>query len=148
MADPLGDLSAASGDQGLEQVETENRAPASRPPGPVSSKAFDFAQDMTKQVLTLSTGIITITLTFLSDKIGTYSHLARHLLELGWLAYLISILFGLLMLMALTGNLERPNARSGAPTIYAGNVRALSGVQLVMFLAGTVLVGWFATKIT
>jgi hypothetical protein len=119
-----------------------------QPLAPLSEKAFDFAQDMTKQVLTLCTAIITITLTFLSNKISSYSHLARHLLELGWLGYLVSILFGLLTLMALSGNLERPYDRSKPPTIYAGNIRFLSAVQLVTFLAGTVLIGWFATKVT
>jgi hypothetical protein len=49
---------------------------------------------MTKQVLMLSTGVIALTFTFLDGKLATYSNGTRHVLEAGWLGYLISIMCG------------------------------------------------------
>ncbi len=69
-------------------------------------KAFDFAADLTKQLITLSTAIITLTVTFSKDIIGKIDSSNRYLLLLSWIFFIISILLGLLTLMALTGNLD------------------------------------------
>ncbi|HEY9007886.1 MAG TPA: hypothetical protein VIM75_17220 [Ohtaekwangia sp.] len=69
-------------------------------------KAFDFAADLTKQLITLSTAIITLTVTFSKDIIGKIDSSNRYLLLLSWVFFIISILLGLLTLMALTGNLD------------------------------------------
>ena len=69
-------------------------------------KAFDFAADLTKQLITLSTAIITLTVTFSKDIIGRIDSSNRYLLLLSWIVFIISILLGLLTLMALTGNLD------------------------------------------
>lgn len=69
-------------------------------------KAFDFAVDLTKQLITLSTAIITLTVTFSKDIIGAVDNANRYLLLVSWIFFLVSILLGLLSLMALTGNLD------------------------------------------
>jgi hypothetical protein len=109
-------------------------------------KAFDFAQETTKQLLTLATGIIALTITFLKDVAGTASHDDRLYLQWGWIVYLVSIAFGVLTLMALTGNLERPGD-GGSPSIYRGNIRLLSIGQIAAFFIGTVLIVIFAIKV-
>lgn len=40
---------------------------------PQVEKAFDFAQEVTKQLITLATGVIALTITFLTEVIATDS---------------------------------------------------------------------------
>jgi hypothetical protein len=113
-----------------------------------AKKAFDFAQTVTTQILTLATAIVGLTVTFLDGKLKAYSSCTRLLLELGWLAFIVSIVAGVFTLMSLAGNLERPNAGKGAaPSIYAGNIRLFATCQVVFFLIAlgfTIAFGWSA----
>src|ERR1044071_2087514 len=70
-------------------------------------KAFDFAADTTKQLITLSSGIIVITVTFQKDVFKDLPNEAKVILYISWLLYFLSILFGILTMMALTGTLEK-----------------------------------------
>jgi hypothetical protein len=65
-----------------------------------SKKAFDFAADLTKQLITLSTSIVTLTLLFSKDLLGP-----KWLAVLIWTLFLLSTVCGLWTLMALTGTL-------------------------------------------
>jgi hypothetical protein len=106
-------------------------------------KAFDFAQEVTKQVLTLSTGVLALTVTFLKDIATAAPHSARLCLEFGWLCFLLSVLFGVAALMSLSGNL----ATSAAPSIYSSNIKWPARLQLLLFLVGlllTLIFGWIA----
>jgi hypothetical protein len=112
-------------------------------------KAFDFAQETTKQVLTLASGIIAITLTFLNGKLAAYKGSTATWLEIGWCLYLASILFGIGALMALSGNLERPNKPNEPakpPSIYRGNIRTPASLQLLAFFLATLCVLVFGFK--
>ena len=62
--------------------------------------AFEFARDTTNQLLTLSTGVVALTITFASDFVGGVSPWVRVLAVLSWACLLLSILFGLLTLLA------------------------------------------------
>jgi|tagenome__1003787_1003787.scaffolds.fasta_scaffold20704107_2 hypothetical protein len=98
-------------------------------------KAFDFAQSITQQILTLSTGITTITLTFF-DKFAKHpSGLAKAVLVSSWSVLALSILSGILALMAMAGILEKSND----PKIYSDNLKLIAGTQIVAFFAGVVL---------
>ena len=130
------------------------------------SKAFDFAQETTKQLLTLATGILALTLTFLKDIVSGAPTGTRHWLEWGWGVYIISIVFGLLTLMSLSGNLERPTMTktrdsSGKKvkvgdkeqeewrsSIYCGSIRFFATLQDMTFLVATILVVIFGIKAT
>jgi hypothetical protein len=102
-------------------------------------KAFDFAQETTKQLITLATGVIALTLTFLTDVVKTAPTSTVLWLHIAWVGYLTSIVFGVLTLLNLSGNLERPgsdeNGQPLAPSIYRGSIRACSGLQVLTFLA-------------
>jgi hypothetical protein len=113
------------------------------------TKAFDFAADLTKQLITLSTGIVTLTLLLSKDFVGP-----RPLAVAAWTAYLVSTVFGLWALMALTGTLapvNKPGAakrHAGSTTAddkeeeqfeIGGNVRAPSAMQILTFGLATVL---------
>jgi hypothetical protein len=84
---------------------------------PAIEKAFEFAQEATKQLITLATGVIALTITFLKDVLGTDG--SAGFLQAAWVLYLVSIVFGVLTLLNLTGNLERPGPGS-TPSIYRG----------------------------
>jgi hypothetical protein len=107
--------------------------------------AFSFAQEVAKQLLTLSTAIFTLTLTFLKDAAGPAPK-GKAYLELAWGCYLGSIAFGVLLLMALAGNLER--AQAGSASIYSRNIKLAAGGQIMLFFAGLVLTLVFGVKAT
>jgi hypothetical protein len=110
-------------------------------------KAFDFVSDYTKQLITLATGIITFMVTFLGPELKSDSWWLKTLLVVSWGWFTLSICFGILRLMALTGNLDpvdperRPNL-----TIASNNVRNRGKNQIMTFGLGllfSVLFGIF-----
>ncbi len=96
-----------------------------------AEKAFSFAQEVAKQQITLATGVVALTLTFLKDIApeGT----CRTPLEIAWVLYVLSVIAGVVTLMSLTGNLERP-AEEKRDSIYSGNIRVFAGAQAILFL--------------
>jgi hypothetical protein len=98
-------------------------------------KAFDFAAELTKQLITLATAIIGAVVTFL-DKTHLETKLNSCAFTAALVSYLVSIIFGALTLMALTGNLATATAAAPA-TPYAPNVRILSAIQIIAFLVAT-----------
>lgn len=114
-------------------------------------KAFDFAADLTKQLITLSTGIVTVTLLLSKDFVGP-----RTVAVAAWTFYLISTICGLWALMALTGTLaplkkgktgqvSDINSKSSASTNeherfeIGNNVRRPSLLQVLAFGLATIL---------
>jgi lysylphosphatidylglycerol synthetase-like protein (DUF2156 family) len=111
-------------------------------------KAFDYAQETTKQLLTLSTGIFALTFTFLKDILKSEdAQDAITLLHIGWALYIVSVAFGVAVLMMLAGNLERPKA-NGTPSIYAGSIKLVAGIQIFTFFAGLVFTFIFGARAT
>lgn len=96
-------------------------------------KSFDFAADLTKQLITLSTSIVTVSLLF-GDHFPKQSLLAVS----AWLFYLVSTVFGLWTLMALTGTLAPLQL---PPTNFnlKSNVRVPSALQIASFAIAIVL---------
>lgn len=93
------------------------------------AKAFDLAQDGSKQLLTLSAGIVVVTITFFSD-FGSHATLvAKILMAIAWFCYLISVTAGIFVLYTLAGNLQH-----GRMDIYLNPTRLFSIVQLLIFL--------------
>ena len=65
------------------------------------------------------------------------SDVAHVLLASAWGFYLLSIVFGIATLMALTGRLEKHG--EGEPSIYSKNLRFFSGMQIGSFLLALAL---------
>jgi hypothetical protein len=63
-------------------------------------KAFDFAADLTKQLITLSTSIVTLTFLFSKDSLEP-----KWLAVTIWTFFLLSTVCGVWVLMGLTGTL-------------------------------------------
>jgi hypothetical protein len=103
-------------------------------------KAFDFASDSTKQLITLSTGVLALTITFNKDIVGGDPGQASLILFIAWVLYLLSIVCGIWTLLALTGNLEPTGAhRNTSPSIRTRNVTLPSLLQISAFLLATLL---------
>lgn len=95
--------------------------------------SFDFASDVTKQLITLATGIIAVTITFMRFIVGEHPS-SFELMYWSWGLFTFSIACGVLTLLGLTGA-----AGEGAPSIYLRRVTVPSGLQVLAFLAATVL---------
>lgn len=105
-------------------------------------KSFEFAQETAKQLITLGTGIIVLSIAFLADVAEDSRPDGVGYLHLAWLLFLVSIPFGILTLMSLTGNIAR------STDIYAPNIKIMAGCQIVLFFAAlalTVVFGVIAT---
>lgn len=110
---------------------------------PRIEKAFDFAQESTKQLITLATAVIALTITFLTDVVKTAPAGSAPFLKAAWVLYLLSIVFGIFTLLSLTGNLEKEES----PSIYRGNIVVFSMSQVLSFgcaLALTLVFGFKA----
>lgn len=98
-------------------------------------KSFDFAADTTKLIISLATGVITVILTF-SDKILNNIEF-KWILISSIISLLVSILFGLLVMMALTGSLAAKSDYK--PSISTSNIRVPSLIQILSFLISMIL---------
>lgn len=109
-------------------------------------KAIDFAADVAKQMVTLSTGIVTITLLFSKDIVyGRAWALAA------WICFLVSTLSGLWTLMSLTGTLlhlakKGPSADKGFT--LSANVLLPARFQVLSFILAIILTIGFVISTT
>ena len=128
-------------------------------------KAFDFAADTTKQLITLSTAIITITITFSKDLTSNINEDSLWCIFAAWGLFIISIFFGIFTLMALTGSLQplpkkekgkekqtknekeaKDKAQKETFTINGTNVRLPSIFQILTFIVGIIFTVIFGFK--
>ena len=106
--------------------------------------AFAFAQETTKQLIGLATGVIALTVTFSKDIATSVGTPARIFLMLSWIAFLLSVLCGVWTMLALTGTLEPKHGSTNTPTIRGRNVTIPSIAQIFFFLAGLVFAVFYA----
>jgi hypothetical protein len=109
---------------------------------PNIEKAFEFAADVAKQMITLSSAIIALTVTFTKDFVPNREFLARRTLFAAWISFFVCILTGIGVLLNLAGNLER---RVDDLSIYNGGIVLFGFLQVISFLVGLGLViafGW------
>ena len=101
-------------------------------------KAFDFSIDATKQLITVATGITTFTVTFSKDFVGNASDTVKWIAVVAWICYFMSILFGVITLYTLTGQLEPGGdpANEKKPSIWAKAVNIPMATQWISFLVG------------
>lgn len=107
-----------------------------------ASKSFDFAQDLTKLLITLATGIVTITITFLNDVADQAPSSAHILIGLAWLFFLISIVSGIVALAGMAAALYEKES----PKIGAGDIVWPSRAQFVFFALAVALTIWFGVE--
>ncbi|HET7444218.1 MAG TPA: hypothetical protein VFJ57_06135 [Solirubrobacterales bacterium] len=115
--------------------------------------AYNYAQEACKQVITLSTAVFALTLTF-AEKFAQPGACTT-LLEIGWAFYLASILFGIGVLMNLTGNVAEPPVEEdaegqdcAADSIFAWGIRAVAILQFGSFFLALLLTLLYGTTAT
>src|SRR5687767_8802963 len=106
--------------------------------------SFEFAKEVVTQVLTLSTGVIGLSVTFAKDINTAVTTVDRRWLRSSWIMLLVSVVFGVWTLMALTGTLATGTPADAA--IYKSNITIPSTLQIVTFVAGLGLLVRHASK--
>lgn len=99
-----------------------------------NEKSFDFASDVSKQLITLATAIVTVTISFQKDIFSLTGGRWTTLLGLAWLAFLLSVVFGIWTLLALAGALHNPT-----PSIWVSSVMSPSRLQIASFGLGVLI---------
>jgi hypothetical protein len=99
-------------------------------------KSFDFAADVTKQLIALATGVVTVTLTFGEEVLDLTRYSGKVVLVVAWVFFLSSIICGVWTLLALTGSLAMRKG-SEAPSIWGSNVTLPSKLQIATFAAAS-----------
>lgn len=85
------------------------------------------AQETTKQVITLSTGVVALTITFLEKIVqpnGTAPRSFPWTLKAGWIFYFFAIVFAMWTLMAITGTLNALDRREAELPLNEDQARA------------------------
>jgi hypothetical protein len=95
-----------------------------------AESAFAAAQDVCKQIIAISTGLVAITVAFVKE-LKTVGDVAD--LHVAWLCAGASVILGLLAMGSLTGLLSRSGALK-SEAIYDQPARTLAILQLVAFL--------------
>lgn len=97
--------------------------------------AFSSASDTSKQLITLSTALLALQLTFVKDITPPPFKMPVWLLEASWVCLFISVIAGVVTLMALTGSTAQQNPPN-ASAIYCSNIKIPTLVQVFSFLLG------------
>ncbi len=121
-------------------------------------KAFDFAADTTKQLINVSTAIITVTITFSKE----FNNAAKNSIFLSWICFILSIIFGLGTLMSLTGTLQPIKKKNLIITSFDScddeksdldkininnlNIRILASTQIFLFILAIVFIVIYGIK--
>lgn len=96
--------------------------------------AFEYARETTKQLMTLATGFIALTVTFSKEFIGKAPEDIKWKVAAVWALLLASVIFGQVCLMGLTGILG--SSRKPPLNIYNRTIRVTSIFQSLTFFTG------------
>lgn len=112
-------------------------------------KSFEYANDAMKLILTLSTGVLAFSLTFLKDVIGSKAINDKYLLEYSWFVLLFATFMSIWSLFAIAGSLNAiENCATTADQkkihIYNPNIAFPAGIAIISFIAGVLLYVNFA----
>lgn len=107
--------------------------------------AFELATEHAKQLITISTGVLAISISFLMQE-------RRALRRKGWLiatwiAHAVSTIAGVFAMSALTGQLAPMRPTEEVVTGIASSARFWAALQVVSFLFGTITITVFGFRI-
>jgi ABC-type dipeptide/oligopeptide/nickel transport system permease component len=106
---------------------------------------YESAADLAKQMMTLSTGVLGVTAAFVKDIAKDATPRAVRSLRLSWLAHLVSLIFGIWVLMAIAGTVGRIASGSKLDHLISFNIRLPALMQVICFLLGIFYVTRFAS---
>jgi hypothetical protein len=107
------------------------------------SKPFDYAQDVTKQLITLSTGVVTVTVAFVGTIAPDAPSSGRVALYIAWGLFGLTILAGVATLLNLTGRVGSAD-KDGSKGIDDLGIRFFAIAQIALFvlaMVGTIYFG-------
>lgn len=115
----------------------------------MDTKGLDRAYETTKQIITLSTGIVALTVTFAKEfKVSSNDLSVPLSLKLSWLLYCASVILAVWTLMAITGTLNELD-RGGIETNQnRTNIRIPAVLMFAAFVGGIVTTIWSGFLIT
>ena len=102
----------------------------------MSIEIVTFAADTTKEFIAFSTAILTLTATFAKNTFLANRTSPPLALRISWVMYLLCVFFGLVTLMALTG--EAASTDGNPPDIYGPNVTRPAGLMAISFVIGLI----------
>jgi hypothetical protein len=112
---------------------------------PSATKAVEVALEWSKQIITLATGTIVLSGTFIKDIFATNLSsdqiLSREWLFACWVAMLLAVIFSILFIGALTSLLSQ----AGTPDVFSGMSRGLAVLEVSTFVFGVVAFVVFVT---
>src|SRR5689334_17009239 len=108
--------------------------------------AFQFAKEISTQLITLSMGFLALTITFTKDILKPELSPPKSWLIGAWVFHAVAVVFGVMALMGLTGTLMPviPDGKTLDTLTFDANVRWPATAQIMCFALGTVLVVVFA----
>ena len=103
---------------------------------------FDSAADVTKQLITVATGILGLSVTFLKDIVKEAPQAHFWPLRVAWVFYLLSIICGIWTLMAITGSINHL-VEHNDPVPIVSSMRLPAGLQPILFGLGTMFLVYY-----
>lgn len=100
---------------------------------------FTFAKEVATQLITLSTGILALSATFTKDILKTIPTGKERMLHAAWAVHIVSVVFGVWSLLAITGTLMPLDGIRSNPLQLGSNVRMPALGQILSFLVGTAM---------
>ena len=101
--------------------------------------SFEFANQVTQQLMTLSTAILARTITFTKEIVRRLPRSPLWVLKAAWLIFLLSICAGLWTMSALTRTLALYNSEQPL-SIMRWDVRVFYALQFFSFIIGIFLI--------
>jgi hypothetical protein len=107
-------------------------------PNDAGEKQVTAASDAIKQLLTIASGVLTVTITFVTDLLqNDPGNWLRITLLVSWGAFALSICVGILGLGAIPGDLKK------SPPSIGGNTKWLTKIQFALFAIGIIALSVF-----
>lgn len=111
-----------------------------------SLAGYDSANELAKQLITLATGILALSITFLKDILKNNSQGITWSLKAAWISYLVSVCFGIWTMMAITGTIFRIIDNPGTPMTYGTNISIPAFLQILAFVTATIFLIVYGAK--
>ena len=109
-------------------------------------KGFEFARDISTQLITLSLGVFVATITFTKALLPNITGRLVALIGCSWTFYFISIFFGIWHMMALTGHLTIENIKEFGLVIQ-DSAKLPFVLQVFAFMIATILMLIYGIKV-
>lgn len=111
-------------------------------------KSFEFAHEAIKLIITLGTGFLALTVTFLNNYVGDRTVYAKSFLLAGWFFFFVTIISGIWTILAITGTLDLLSRTKNKEIIHINNwnIKLPATITVLFFLLGIISFIVFAAK--